>query len=154
MSELVGSGSKYSDQQRMDVAVLYAISGNATKVAKDTGIPRTTIVGWKKTDWWDDAVTRVRREKADEHRARYSEILSLAQDRTIEALPDATAQQAAVIGGVAFDKLRLIDNQATSISGKAESMTQLAQEFRRLSEQWEEKQVNVVETQDKTEEIE
>jgi len=45
MSNLLRKGSKYTDQQRMEVVVLYAISGNAKKVAKDTGIPRTTIVG-------------------------------------------------------------------------------------------------------------
>ncbi|VUX56307.1 protein of unknown function [uncultured Woeseiaceae bacterium] len=51
MGNFVKTGSKYSDQQRMEVAVLYAISGNAKKVAKSTGIPRTTIIGWKKADW-------------------------------------------------------------------------------------------------------
>ena len=51
VSNLVKKGSKYTDQQRMEVAVLYAISGNAKKVAKATGIPRTTIVGWKKSEW-------------------------------------------------------------------------------------------------------
>ena len=50
MGKFVKKGGKYSEQQRMEVAVLYAISGNAKQVARDTGIPRTTIVGWKKTD--------------------------------------------------------------------------------------------------------
>ena len=82
MSDLVKSGSKYSDQQRMEVAVLYAISGNAKKVAKATGIPRTTIVGWKKQEWWQDAVTSIQSEKADEHRAKYSELVSFLKSKT------------------------------------------------------------------------
>ena len=149
MSDMVPTGSKYTDEQRIEAATQYAVTGLLSKTSQATGIPDSTLSEWTKTEWWVDVIGRVRSEKTDEHRARYSEILTLAQDRTVEALPTATAQQAAVIGGVAFDKLRLIDHQATSISGKAESMTALAQEFRRLSEQWEEKQVNVVSTIDK-----
>jgi len=71
----------------------------------------------------------------------------------VEDMPNATAQQASIIGGVAFDKLRLIDNQPTSISGKAESMSTLANEFRALSAKWEEKQSRVVSTQNDTQVI-
>ncbi len=100
MGDIVKTGSKYSDEQRMEVAVLYAVSGNAKKVAKDTGIPRTTIVGWKKTAWWEDAVTSVRSEKADEHRARYSELVDKAQKVALEKLPEASARDAMIIAAL------------------------------------------------------
>ena len=149
MSKLVKNGSKYSDDQRMEVVVLYAISGNAKKVAKATGIPRTTIVGWKKQDWWQDAVTHVRSEKADEHRAKYSELVDKAQQVALEKLPEASAAQANLIACQATDKIRLHDGMPTEITGKAESMNSLAAEFRKLSQQWEEKQARVVSTQGK-----
>ncbi len=125
MSNLVRKGSKYTDQQRMEVAVLYAISGNAKKVAKDTGIPRTTIVGWKKQDWWQDAVASVRSEKADEHRAKYSELVDKAQQVALKKLPEASARDAMIIAATGTDKIRLADNMPTSISGNQATSEQL-----------------------------
>ena len=154
MSNLVRKGSKYTDQQRMEVVVLYAISGNAKKVAKDTGIPRTTIVGWKKQDWWQDAVASVRSEKADEHRAKYSELVDKAQQVALKKLPEASARDAMIIAATGTDKIRLHDGMPTEITGKAESMNSLAAEFRKLSQQWEEKQARVVAVQDESEETE
>ena len=154
MGKFVAKGSKYSDQQRMQVVVLYAISGNAKKVAKATGIPRTTIVGWKKAEWWQDAVTSVRSEKADEHRAKYSELVDKAQQVALEKLPEASAAQANLIACQATDKIRLHDGMPTEITGKAESMSALAKQFDQLAQSFKEKQVNVVEVQDETEEIE
>ena len=77
-----------------------------------------------------------------------------AQQVALEKLPEASAAQANLIACQATDKIRLHDGMPTEITGKAESMRTLAQEFRKLSEQWEEKQTNVVEIQDETEEIE
>ena len=154
MSDLVKSGSKYSDQQRMEVAILYAISGNAKKVAKATGIPRTTIVGWKKQEWWQDAVTSIQSEKADEHRAKYSELVDKAQRVALKKLPEASAAQAIIIAGTATDKIRLHDGMPTEIIGKSDDMEALAKQFDQLAQSFKEKQVNVVKTQDESEETE
>ncbi len=154
MSNLLRKGSKYTDQQRMEVVVLYAISGNAKKVAKDTGIPRTTIVGWKKQDWWQDAVASVRSEKADEHRAKYSELVDKAQQVALEKLPEASARDAMIIAATGTDKIRLADNMPTAIIGKSDDMEALAKQFDQLAQSFKEKQVNVVKTQDESEETE
>jgi len=154
MSKLVKNGSKYSDQQRMEVAILYAISGNMKKVAKDTGIPRTTIVGWKQSDWWQSAVAKVRDEKADEHRALYSELVDKAQRVALKKLPDATAQQAMTIAAIGTDKLRLHDGMPTEISDKSTNMKALANEFAKLSDEMSRaRNRRVVKTQDKDEDI-
>ncbi len=149
MSKFVAKGSKYSDQQRMEVVVLYAISGNAKKVAKDTGIPRTTIVGWKKAEWWQDAVTSVRSEKADEHRALYSELVDKAQQVALEKLPEASARDAMIIAATGTDKIRLHDGMPTSINGKSEDIQALTKLFKDISTQWDEKQARVVTVQEK-----
>ncbi len=155
MSDLVKTGSKYSHEQRMAVAVQYAVSGNAKKVAKDTGIPRTTIVGWKKQEWWVEIVDRVRQENDDKILAQASNIIELAQQVTVDKLTDASAAQASIIGATWVDKGRLIRNQPTSITGKVVSLDDLAKEFNKIAtRQWDEKQVNVVETQDKSNEEE
>ena len=155
MGKFVAKGSKYSDQQRMEVAILYAISGNAKKVAKDTGIPRTTIVGWKGQEWWQEAVTAVRSEKADEHRAKYSELVDKAQQVALEKLPEASAAQANLIACQATDKIRLHDGMPTEITSKSGDMKDLANEFAKLSDEMNrERNKRVVQTQDETEEIE
>ncbi len=148
MSDLV-KGSKYTAQQRADVAIQYAISGNMKRTAKAAGIPRTTIISWQKQDWWHELIAEVRGEKSDEHRARYSELVDLAQQVTLEKLPEASAAQAHLIACQATDKIRLHDGMPTEISGQSGDMKALANEFRKLSQQWDEKQVNVVSTQHK-----
>ena len=151
MGDIVKTGSKYSDEQRMEVAVLYAVSGNAKKVAKDTGIPRTTIVGWKGQDWWVDAVEQIRAQNTDKALAKYAQMVDKAQDIALEKLPDASAAQASIIAATATDKGRLLTNQPTSITGKAQSIDDLAKAFNKLANK------NVVSVQtknDETEEIE
>ena len=151
MSDLV-KGSKYTAQQRADVAIQYAISGNMKRTAKAAGIPRTTIISWQKQDWWHELIAEIRGEKSDEHRAKYSELVDKAQQIAPEKLPEASAAQAHLIACQATDKIRLFDGMPTEITDKSTDMVALANEFRKLSQQWDEKQANVVKTQDKTEE--
>ncbi len=160
MGDLVKSGSKYSDEQRMAVAVQYAVSGNAKQVAKDTGIPRTTIVGWKGQDWWVDAVEQIRAQNTDKALAKYAQMVDKAQDIALEKLPDASAAQASIIAATATDKARLLQNQPTSIRGESESIGKLVKQFEKLSRDHSNIQNSVVSAQtkndetDETEEIE
>jgi len=169
MSELVGSGSKYSDEDRRKAVVEYCVLGNTKQVAKTTGIPRTTINDWKKTDWWDEESVKVRHEINDQILAQNMHIATKAGERVLDSLVNGdeklvwdktkckyvikrvkpSGKDAAVIGGISQDKARVQQSLPTSITGKAENMASLAQEFRKLSQQWEEKQVNVVKTIEK-----
>ena len=75
-----------------------------------------------------------------------------AQDVALEKLPDASAAQASIIA--ASDKGRLLLNQPTSITGKAQSIADLAKAFNHIANE------NIVSVQtkndetDETEEIE
>jgi len=148
MSNMISKGSKYTDEQRTEAAIQYAVSENMKSVAKTIGIPRTTLVGWKKAEWWDTAVTSVRNEKADEHRARYSELVDAAQQVALEKLPEASARDALIIAATSTDKIRLHDNLPTAITGDSTTVEALANEFRELSRQYREKQIRVVATQE------
>ncbi len=157
MGKFVKTGSKYSVEQRMEVAVLYAVSGNAKQVAKDTGIPRTTIVGWKGQDWWQDAVEQIRAQNTDKALAKYAQMVDKAQDIALEKLPDASAAQASIIAATATDKARLLQNQPTSIRGESESIGKLVKQFEKLSRDHSNIQNSVVSVQtknDETDEIE
>ena len=130
MSKRVG---RYSDKIREQAAIEYALCGNISKVAKDLNIVRKTVQSWKGQEWWDTLVTKVQQEKAEQHRAKYAQIVELAQDHVIATLPSATAAQANIIAATATDKVRLLDNMPTSISGKASSTDDLAAQFRALA---------------------
>jgi low affinity Fe/Cu permease len=149
MSEMVPTGSKYTDEQRIEAATQYAIDGSLTKVADKIGIPRTTINEWAKSEWWVQHIVKVRQQNDDKVLAKAAKIVDLAQQVVLDKLPEATASQAAVIGGIYIDKGRLIRNQPTSIQGKSGDMQALIKKFDELSNKWEEKQVNVVSVQHK-----
>lgn len=53
---------KYTNDEKINAAVLYAHKGTFCAVARDTGIPRTTLIGWSKQGLWDDAVVKARHQ--------------------------------------------------------------------------------------------
>ncbi len=129
MGKQVSKGSKYSDEQRTEAAIQYEIIGSFKKTSKAVGIPKSTLQDWAKKEWWLEVGVIVRDENTQRMRSRYSKIVSKAQTQILKELPNATAQQASIVAGVAFDKMRLIDNKPTSIS---------SQDNRELAEVWKE----------------
>ena len=165
MSTMVKAGSKYTDEDRRRAVLEYALTGSFTKVAKSMGIPRRTINDWKQSEWWDEMDAAVRHQKNDQILAMNEEILDLAQRELVERLENGDTQlvrtkdgvkkhrvpvkakELGVIGGIAFDKRQIALNQPTSISSKSTDMSALADEFRKVSKQWDEKQIGVVSVQ-------
>ena len=136
MKQLTQREGKYSTEARTQAAMHYAITGVMSLVSKDTGIPEPTLSGWKKSEWWDDLITEVRSAKADEHRATYSQIVDLAQNKALELIPNMTdAKASLIIAATATDKVRLADNLPTTIRGDSESMKDLAAKFAQLSQE-------------------
>ena len=116
MSNMVEKGSKYTDEQRTEAAIQFAVLGNMKQVAKRTGIPRSTIIGWKDKDWWTEIVTTALSEKREQHIAKYSRIVDKAQDVTLEKLPECSAAQANLIACQATDKAQLLSGMPTAIT--------------------------------------
>ena len=136
MSDMVPQGSKYTDAQRKNAAVLFAVKGNLSVISRDTNIPRQTLADWRKTDWWDAIIGEVRQEKANEHIAKYCEIVDKAQEITLAKLDEATAAQASIIAATCVDKSLLLQGKATSISGKSTGgMEALLAKFEALSDE-------------------
>ena len=154
MSELVSNGSKYTDDVRKQAVALYAIKGTISYVSRELCISQQTLHDWKKQDWWHTLLEQVRNENQDEHISSYHEITRKAlakADQAIDSLPDdltaADIKALVVTGATATDKARLLQNMPTSIKGDSSSMQELADQFKQLSKQWTEKQVNVVAVQ-------
>ena len=155
MSDMVPTGSKYTDEQRTQAAIQYAIQGSFAKIEQELSIPKSTVHSWKQEEWWVEIVEQVRTEKADELDGVLTQLIDNSYAHALSELEkgNVTYSQAVIGGSVAYDKQRLGRNQPTSISGKAESMSSLANEFRALSAKWEEKQAKVVSTQNDTQVI-
>lgn len=164
MSELSTTTSKYSDEDRRKAVVEYCTAGNITKVATNTGIPRTTLNDWVKSDWWEEVVVEVRHEINDQILANNLEIAQKAGERVLDSLENGdekliwdkekgehvikrvkpTGKDASVIGGISQDKARVQLGMPTSIQGKSESMQELARQFEELSRQRNEKRINSI----------
>ncbi len=127
---------RYSDAIREQAAIEYAVCGSLRQVSKILDIKESTLSDWKQKGRMDETIVRVRDEKTNELRAKYIDVCELAIDHTKKTLPEATPAQSAVISGVFFDKVRLIDNQPTTIRSDSQSMQDLADSFRKLSREY------------------
>ena len=127
---------RYSDAIREQAAIEYAVCGSLRQVSKALDINENTLSTWKQNGSMDETIAKVHGEKTNELRAKYVDVCELAIDHTKKTLPEATPAQSAVISGVFFDKVRLIDNQPTSIRGDSQTMLELADQFRKLSREY------------------
>ncbi len=128
-------GSKYSDTDRIRVALCYLVRGSGQKVANDTGIPRRTISQWIAEPWWDELLTELRQQNEPEFQAGFRENIKLAlgavKDRLengetklvkgkdgeyVERKVPVGAKDAMIISGISFDKLRLSRGDPTTIT--------------------------------------
>jgi len=111
----------------------------------------------------------IRHEKGEEFDANLTKFINAAfeqaQDRIENGDYRATKDgrlfrvpmggyQLVISGATAYDKRQLHRNQPTTISDKSGDMQALANKYRKLSQQWNEKQVNVVAVQKESEELE
>ncbi len=165
----MGKITLYDDTVKINAAYLYAASGNYSQVARDTNISRPTLMGWAKdSEVWLEALDKARQEISDEILAYNLEIVIKTNEQIIDRIDNGDTvltkdgkqvrvpmkgRDLAVVSGIKEDKARVALGQATNIVGKAESMNSLAKQFDQLAQSFKEKQVNVVATQENSEEI-
>ncbi len=162
----MGKITLYDDTAKINAAYLYAASGNYSKVARDTNIPRQTIMSWaKESPVWVDSLSKARQEISDEILASNLEIVIKTNEQVIDRVENGDVvlrngkqvrvpmkgRDLAVVSGIKEDKARVALGQATSIS--------VTQDNRELAEVWKElsrtmRDHKVVATQNKSEEIE
>ena len=91
MSNLVGAGSRYTDQDRREAVATHLVTGNVQATARLTGIPRQTLCGWRKTEWWELLTSEARQETTEKIIAGYTEIVELALAETMDRLKHGDA---------------------------------------------------------------
>jgi len=142
MSQLVGQGSRYTDEQRRQAAIQYAIEGSLAKIEQDLGIPDSTMCDWLKQDWCIELIGELRTANQDRHISQYHELtrkaLSTANRGIDELAGDklsaADIKALVVTGATATDKARLLMNQPTSIRGDSDSIKDLAAQFAKIEQ--------------------
>ena len=156
------AGSKYGVQERIQVVVAFLVEGNVSRTSKATGIPKTTIRDWRKTDWWEQLCEEVRSEKETEFQAGFTRIVESAIGQVEDRLKlgdvklvktrdgheqvrvPVSAKDAIVIGGIGYDKLRLSLNLPTSIRGTSDKdLETLARKFERIGKQYQHEVIDV-----------
>ena len=158
---------QYTDKDRIEAAVLWAYHGSFSRVSREMGIPRTTLIGWSKHELWDEAVVRARQEINDKILAQNMEIAIKAGESVLDSLKNGdekliwdkekgehvikrvkpSGKDAAVISGISQDKARVQLNLPTSITDHRNSKQQiddLADYFRKLSMENTIRQVNSI----------
>jgi len=141
-------GSQYSDEDRRNAIGHYLVLGSLRRVEDATGIPNQTLSGWTKTDWWNQAIGKIRAERNDELDNRLSAAVDKALDGIMDRLEHGDAQvidgeirrvpikarDLAVVTGVTFDKRQLLRSMPTSINQSAGGMDALAGRMVKLLE--------------------
>ena len=153
--------SKYSRETRYQAAAAMVAHGNSLAVAEQAGIPASTLRHWHRNDEeFQSMCQEVWVEFGESIKSKLAAIIDESADQALDRLQNGDVvrdnrtgdlvrvpikgRDAAIVGAVAFDKLRLAENQPTSIVAKTHDVQALAQQFAALSEAWQEKQATVV----------
>lgn len=78
------TGNSHSWEKRMEVVSRYMLLGNIRVVSEQTGVQYSTIVDWKKQDWWADMVDQIRRQK----KTKTSESITKIVESSLDVLQD------------------------------------------------------------------
>ncbi len=144
--------TKHTRTDRYKAAAALVATGNSKAASRESGIPASTIRHWSHND--DDfqmMCQEIRTEFGEKIKNKLAEIIYESADQTLDRIRNGDvirdtktgelvrvpvkARDLAIIGGVAFDKLRLAENQPTSIQGQPGDMKALANEFAKLSDE-------------------
>ena len=160
MSELVGPGSKYTDEDRLRVAIEFFVTGNMTRVAANVGIPRQTLVSWKQSDWWNDLIGKVRHEKGEEFDANLTNLINSSFEQAKDRVENGdyrvgkdgklirvpmNGRDLVIAGATVYDKQRLHRNEPTLIKGDSKTLQELADMFAEISREQRMRQLNSIE---------
>ena len=150
-------GSGYTDEQRREAISVYAVMGNIKKAAEFIGMPNRTIQDWVNSEWGQELLTTVRMEKQSEIVAAYHNVVDLSlkamTDRVVhgdsvlnkdgDLVKKPVCYRDLVIGaGTGVDKIRLLLNQATSITVTDGALTKISKQLEAYAVDKQEKVIN------------
>ncbi len=146
--------STYTREDRYKAAASLFACSNSIAASRETGIPASTIRHWSLNDIeFQEMGQEIRAEFGETIKNKLAAIVNESADQALDRLRNGDVirdpktgdqvrvpvkgRDAAIIGAVAFDKLRLAESQPTSIVRHEDTKAQierLADEFRAISE--------------------
>ena len=145
--------TKYAREDRYKAAAALFATGNSKAASRESHIPASTIRHWSQND--DDfqmMCQEVRTEFGEKIKFKLAEIIDESADQTLDRIRNGDVirdtktgelvrvpikgRDLAIIGAVAFDKLRLAENQPTNIvqhENWNERRKHLAEEMKAIS---------------------
>ena len=124
--------TKYTRTDRYKAAAALVAGSNSIAASRESGIPASTIRHWSHNDAdFQMMCQEIRTEFGEKIKFKLAEIIDESADQTLDRLRygdvvrdtksgdlvrvPIKGKDAAIIGAVAFDKLRLAENQPTNI---------------------------------------
>ncbi len=98
------------------LSVLDANGGQLSQTARETEIPKSTILGWSEHYANDPLVARYRTLKNEELADRFRAIAGAASERLYKELANVSVDKLATVAAISTDKQLLLTGNATSIS--------------------------------------
>ena len=144
--------TKHTREDRYKAAAALVATGNSKAASRESDIPASTIRHWSHND--DDfqlMCQEIKTEFGEKIKYKFAEIINESADQTLDRLRNGDVirdsktgelvrvpikgKEAAIIGAVAFDKLRLAENQPTSITQHESeaNLNRLAEESKAIS---------------------
>jgi hypothetical protein len=146
-----GKRNHFTEKEKLNAVCVYAVTGNARRTAEITKIPEGTIRSWKTTEWWSEAISRVRIEEDEEISSSLTQIVNKAVAAVNDRIENGDyiydtkrgeirrkpmgAKDLAIVTAISIDKRQLLRGQPTSRVEKIstdEHLSKLAEEFRRF----------------------
>lgn len=120
-----GKKRVYSDADKERTIALYTTTGNLSRVARETGIPISTLRGWL-AEQPPERVKEAREEAQAEFVKKAWEAVSahvehLSQKNVVEV---TSARDSATIVGILIDKIQLVTGKPTAINEQQGQVTQ------------------------------
>lgn len=84
-------GSWFTEEKRIEAVTAYAIYGNIPRVSEITKVAQHTLRAWRRQEWWNELIQRVRIEKDEELDSKFSAIIEKTLDKVIESVEEGNS---------------------------------------------------------------
>lgn len=158
----------YSDEKRIEVATLFAVTGSKTRVEALTGVPRSTVARWLREDWFQSLLDAIRAENDQLLDAKMTEIVVKALDQIEDRVENGDyvvmrdgglvrkpvgAKDLSLVQAINLDKRQLLRGKPTSRTEQVTNQTvekkllDLAENFRKLANRAPEKELDITDVE-------
>lgn len=146
----------YDDSKRIEVATLYACTGDIDKISELAKIPKGTILSWRKQEWFKALLNDIRDENNEKLDTKFTEIVHKSQELLADRLENGdfafnkvgelirkpiSARDLALVGAITVDKRQVLRKEPTAITANISSgpldkdkLQELAKQFVALTQ--------------------